>query len=79
MGDIPAYSANVFKPFGSLSQTNIDDFECPTFLWAIDGNFEFNILLQKTVFATTDHCGTINILEGTIVPEYLLYALNVQK
>ena len=31
------------------------------------------------VFATTDHCGTIQILDKNIVPEFLLYALNRQK
>lgn len=78
-GEIPAYSANVFEPFGFISHTNVDNFDYPALLWGIDGNFEFNILPPKTVFATTDHCGTIQILDDDIVPEYLLYALGVQK
>ena len=78
-GDIPVYSANVFTPFGYISHTNIDNFDYPALLWGIDGNFEFNILQPKTVFATTDHTGTINILDDKIIPEYLLYALNIQK
>ena len=78
-GEIPAYSANVFEPFGLVSSTNILDFSCPSILWAIDGNFDFNLILPGEIFATTDHCGTIQILNNNIIPEYLLYALNVQK
>lgn len=78
-GDVPAFSANVFEPFGLIAQTNIKDFTSPSILWAIDGNFEFNIMQPGEVFATTDHCGTIQILASDIIPEYLLYALNLQK
>ena len=78
-GNIPAFSANVFEPFGLIDHTNIDDFSHPSILWAIDGNFEFNFLPPGEIFATTDHCGTIQILTEDIIPEYLLYALNLQK
>lgn len=74
-GNIPIYSANVFKPFGLTDKSNIVDFSNDFILWGIDGNFEFNIMRKGTVFATTDHCGTIKILDEKIVAEYLLYQL----
>ena len=79
VGDIPLYSANVFTPFGNVSKSNIKKFDYPSILWSIDGNFEFNLIPKGDVFATTDHCGTIQILNKKIVPEFLLYALNKRK
>lgn len=78
-GDIPAYSANVFDPFGFINHTRIDDFSKPSIIWSIDGNFNFNLLPINKEFATTDHCGTIQIIDENIIPEFLLYALNLQK
>lgn len=78
-GNVPLYSANVFTPFRWISTSNINEFERPSILWAIDGNFEFNLLPLEQPFATTDHCGTIQILNKDVVPEYLLYALQVRK
>ena len=65
-GDIPLYSANVFDPFGYINKTNIEDFSYPCILWAIDGNFEFNIIPHSHIFATTDHCGTIKIRNRSV-------------
>jgi hypothetical protein len=79
IGSIPLYSANAFKPFGYIEKSNIKDFTHPSILWSIDGNFEFNIVPAGTEFATTDHCGAIQILNPSILPEYLLYALQLQK
>ena len=76
---IPVYSANVFKPMGKLEKSNIKDFGKVSVLWGIDGNFEFNMIPAGTVFATTDHCGTLQILDRTIVPDYLLSALHRQR
>ena len=78
-GKIPIYSANVFKPFGYLTASNLDDFEHDYILWGIDGNFEFSVKRKKEQFGTTDHCGTIKILNSNILPEYLLYQLNLKK
>lgn len=76
---IPAYSANVFEPFGYFERSNVTNFDYPSILWGIDGNFEFNLIPAGRVFATTDHCGTIQILDDSIVPEYLLHALYVRR
>lgn len=78
-GKVPVYSANVFIPFGFLDKSNIMDFSHDYLLWGIDGNFEFNIIKKEIEFATTDHCGAIKILDDNIMPEYLLYELNVNK
>ncbi len=78
-GDIPAYSANVFEPFGYINKSNIEDISYPSILWGIDGNFEFNVIPPGTKFATTDHCGVIQILNSSIIPEYLLYALQLRR
>lgn len=74
-GNIPVYSANVFSPFGFLDKSNIKDFSYDYILWGIDGNFNFNIIKKGRVFANTDHCGVIKILDKDIIPEYLLYQL----
>ena len=78
-GNIPAYSANVFEPFGFLVKSNIDDFSCDYVLWGIDGKFEFNIIHRGIQFATTDHCGAVKIKDKNILPEYLLYELELQS
>jgi hypothetical protein len=78
---IPVYSANVYQPMGYIEEErgNLTDFSRPRILWGIDGNFEFNLIPANTKFATTDHCGAITILDSTILPEYILYALHLRR
>jgi type I restriction enzyme M protein len=76
---IPVYSANVYEPMGFVEKSNIKGFKHPAVLWGIDGDFEFNLIPANVIFATTDHCGAIQILDSSIVPEYLLYALTVRR
>lgn len=78
-GTIPLFSANVHHPFGYIHKSNITDFSTNHILWGIDGNFEFSIKPKEEVFATTDHCGTIKILDDKILPEFLLYQLEQKK
>jgi len=78
-GEVPVYSANVHEPFGFLERSNVRSFDHPSILWGIDGNFEFHVVPPEQPFATTDHCGTVQILDEAIIPEYLLYALGVQR
>jgi len=78
-GTIPVYSANVFEPFGFLSKSNISDFSVDYVLWGIDGKFEFNMIPRGKHFANTDHCGAIKIKNKNILPEYLLYELELQS
>jgi len=78
-GNIPIYSANVFKPFGFSDSSNIEKFDHVYLLWGVDGKFEFNIKKKGEKFATTDHCGTIEVLDDKIVPDYLLYELRLKS
>lgn len=78
-GGIPVYSANVFEPVGLIPESNISDFAYPAILWGIDGDFGLRYMPKEEAFATTDHCGTMQILQTTILPEYLLYALTCRK
>lgn len=78
-GTIPLYSANVNKPFGFLEISNIDDFSHDYVLWGIDGEFGLCIRHKEEKFATTDHCGAIEILDTKIMPEYLMYQLELAK
>lgn len=74
-GTIPAYSANVFEPFGLIKTSNISDFKNNFVLWGIDGTFDFNVIEKNNPFATTDHCGCIRIKDDTILPYYLVSVL----
>ncbi len=80
-GNVPVYSSNVQEPFGFLDSSNesITDFTHDYVLWGIDGNFEFNVKHQGEPFAIIDHCGAIQILDYSIVPEYLVYQLGIKK
>jgi len=75
----PVFSANVFQPMGYVDKGNLSDFSYPSILWGIDGNFEFNLLPVGQEFASTDHCGVIQILNDSLVPEYILYALTHKR
>jgi type I restriction-modification system DNA methylase subunit len=77
--NIPVYSANVYKPFGYVKDSNIEIFNKPFVLWGIDGNFDFSYMPAGEKFASTDHCGTIEVLDSTIDPGYLLYQLELKK
>lgn len=74
-GDIPVYSANVFEPFVYTDKSNITDFSKAYVLWGIDGEFSFNVMERGSIFASTDHCGTIKILDDQIDPYYLAYIM----
>lgn len=74
-GEIPVYSANVFEPFVYSNSSNITDWQHPYIIWGIDGNFDFNLVGMGKPFATTDHCGSIKILNPDIDPLFLTYIL----
>lgn len=76
---IPAYSANIFTPFGYVAKSNISKFDNPYIIWGIDGNFDLTCKNKGEVFASTDHCGTIEILDKNIDSEFLLIGLYLKK
>lgn len=75
----PIYSANVNKPVGFKSKSNIEDFSNNFVLWGIDGDFDFNFIPKNTPFVTTDHCGLIRLINEEIYPEYLMIELERVK
>lgn len=75
-GAIPVYSANVFNPFVYSDVSNISDFQSPYVIWGIDGVFEFNVVGMGKPFATTDHCGSIRVVDPNIDPFFLAYMLS---
>jgi len=74
---IPAYSANVKTPFGRVVASSLTDFSKPSIIWGIDGNFDWNLIPAGTKFATTDHCGRLQILDPLIDPEYAYWFLRL--
>lgn len=77
--NIPLYSANIFKPMGYVKKSNIKSFKNNFVIWGIDGNFEFNVIEKTNIFASTDHCGCIEILDDNIDPYYLKYQLSITR
>jgi type I restriction enzyme M protein len=78
-GNIPIYSANVFKPVGYHHTSNIKNFNNDFVIWGIDGDFEFNVVKKNIPFVSTDHCGTVRILDASISADYLKIELEKNK
>jgi type I restriction enzyme M protein len=73
---IPVYSANVFESFGNIDKYFITDFDVPSVLWGIDGDWMVNYLEANKPFYPTDHCGVLRVKIGEILPRYLAWILN---
>lgn len=76
---VPVYSANAREPFGCVEKSNLTDFSRPSLLWGIDGNFEWNFIAAGSEFATTDHCGRLQVLSDRIDPEYVFLYLQLTR
>lgn len=76
-GVIPLYSANVEpgKEHGWVKQSNIDDFSSPSLLWSIDSDFNMTVRNYGEPFATTDHCGRLEITDANLNPVYCQAAI----
>jgi type I restriction-modification system DNA methylase subunit len=76
-GPVPLYSANVEvgKEHGWIEQSNIVDFSRPSLLWSIDSDFNITVRNIGEVFATTDHCGRLEILDSSLDPIYCQAAI----
>lgn len=75
-GQYKIVSANVHDEFGRINHSVLDDFSVPSVLWGIDGDWMVNYIEKDILFAPTDHCGVIRILDETeILPKYLTYFL----
>ncbi|MBQ7154137.1 MAG: N-6 DNA methylase [Synergistaceae bacterium] len=71
-GKIPVFSANVFEPFGHVSELlrGFEDFTSDSILWGIDGDFMVNFMHKDSPFYPTDHCGVIRVINAKIHPRY---------
>ena len=76
-GTIPLYSANVEpgNEHGWVTKSNITDFSKPSLLWSIDSDFNISVREAGVKFATTDHCGRLEILEPNLDPAYCMAAI----
>lgn len=76
-GKIPLYSANVEpgKEHGWIKESNIDDFSRPSLLWSIDSDFNITVREKDEKFATTDHCGRLEVIDPNLDPAYCKAAI----
>jgi len=73
---IPLFSANAIEPMGFIEKSRIHDFSYPAILWGIDNSlFNYKLIPAGQAFATTDHCGAIQIIDESVVAEYVLCEL----
>ena len=74
--EIPVYSANVQKPFGYTDELLIKEFDNPSVLWGIDGEWMVNYINKGVKFYPTDHCGVLRLKNNDMLLEkYVAYAL----
>ena len=76
-GEVPLYSANVERgsEHGWVHHSNLKDFGRPSLLWSIDSDFNISVREPGEVFATTDHCGRLEILTPDLDPYYCQAAI----
>lgn len=72
---IPIFSANVFQEFGYINKELLDNFELPSVIWGIDGDWMVNYIEKHKPFYPTDHCGVMRVKSEDINPRYLTWAL----
>jgi type I restriction-modification system DNA methylase subunit len=72
---IPVYSANVLEPFGLISKELLKNYDRPSVLWGIDGDWMVNYLEKGKPFYPTDHCGVLRVKDKEVHPRYLAFAL----
>lgn len=71
----PVYSANVKEPFGFINKLLFDDFDEPSILWGIDGDWMVGFVEKDKPFFPTDHCGVLRVLDSKIEPYYVSLVL----
>lgn len=74
-GNIPVYSANVFEPFGYTEKHLLDDYNVPSILWGIDGDWMVSYYPKDKAFYPTDHCGVLRVKKNKIDEKLLSYIL----
>lgn len=74
-GSYPVYSANVKSVFGYINHLLFNDFEKPSILWGIDGDWMVSYIDKNKAFYPTDHCGIIRVIDQHINPYYVALEL----
>lgn len=72
---IPVYSANVFTPFGYINKQALVNYNLPSVIWGIDGDWMVNLIEKNSPFYPTDHCGIIQIKDIDINPVIFKWVL----
>lgn len=75
--DVPVFSANVKNPFGTIDKMLIDNFDCPSVLWGIDGDWLVNYIPAHHKFYPTDHCGVLRVKTDDFNPYYVSLVLDL--
>lgn len=73
---IPVYSANVFNPFGYVNKDLLKNFDKPSVVWGIDGDWMVNFINKNIPFYPTDHCGVLRVKGNEVNPRYLMWLLD---
>ena len=68
--EIPAFSANVRKPFGYVEAANAGGLEFGGALWSLDSDFDSRGVPPGELYSITDHCGEVTLLTDQIDPHY---------
>ena len=74
--EIPVYSANVFEPFGKINKLLLKEFERPSVIWGIDGDWMVNVIPADQKFYPTDHCGVLRIKNRQLEEKYVAWVLD---
>lgn len=73
---IPVYSANVHESFGKINDEILQDYNEPSVIWGIDGDWDVNYIEANKPFYPTDHCGILRVKDSKkINPYYISFAL----
>ena len=73
--EYPVFSANVREPFGYINRLLFNDFDKPSILWGIDGDWMVSYIEKEKPFFPTDHCGILRVLDSQIEPYYVSLVL----
>lgn len=74
-GLYPVYSANVKEPFGHINKLLFNDFNKPSVLWGIDGDWMVRYIEKDRPFFPTDHCGVLRVKDPQIEAYYVSLVL----
>lgn len=75
-GQYLVYSANVLTPFGYVDFSVLTDFEEPSVLWGIDGDWMVNYIPSSIKFNPTDHCGVLRVKSKSFNPHFVKFYLD---